>query len=88
MCSRLCAKFHAGTKVQNRNFWILDKIDFSAQTTHKFVLTSDNPKEKRNNFSPNGLSYYLKRLRIFEVSLLVKSSFNFSTEECQKLFTS
>ena len=38
MSSSLRAKFHAGTKVQNRNFWILAKISFSAQTTNKIRL--------------------------------------------------
>ena len=30
-----CGKFHAGTKVQNRNFWILANIDLFDQTTNK-----------------------------------------------------
>ena len=38
MCRRLCANFHAGTKVQNQNFPILAKIDFSARTTNKIRL--------------------------------------------------
>ena len=40
MCSRLCAKVHADTKVQNRNFWILGKIDLFARTTNKIPLNS------------------------------------------------
>ena len=38
MGRKLCAKFHAGTKVLNLNFSILANIDFSAQTKNTIRL--------------------------------------------------
>ena len=57
MCHRLCARFHVGTKAQDRNFCILANINFSVQTTktlslivaigralHKLKVVSHNSK--------------------------------------------